>query len=358
MQLVINTRGTSLRRRKERFLLRCQDIIHEFAAAKIDTIVIATGVHFTSDVIQLANQHNVDIVFLDKSGMPTSRVWQCKLGSTASIRRRQLEVAETDEGLQIAAEWVGGKTDNQVRFLTELAKRRPNEKTDIESVITSLNDLRQKIGGLSGVVSEQRGTLMGWEGTAGRIYFDCLAKILPAEYRFSGRSRQPAVDPFNAMLNYGYGVLYSQVEIALILAGLDPFIGFLHTDNYNKRSLVFDMIEPFRIIAERATVLFFTGRRVKKEFFREVPGGIELAPDGRAALISNLNERLDKAVKYPVQRVRKPGGKKFRRVKLRATIQHEAHALANRLLGRNDLPKIVDSDSLFAEGQTDSGSTT
>ena len=151
------------------------------------------------------------------------------------------------------------------------------------------------------------------------------------------------------MLNYAYGVLYSQIEIALILAGLDPFIGFLHTDNYNKRSLVFDMIEPFRIIAERSTVLFFTGRRVKKDFFREVPGGIELTPDGRAALISNINDRLDKAVKYPVQRVKKPGGKKFRRIKLRATMQHEAHGLANRLLGKEDMPRIVDSESLFAD---------
>ena len=88
---------------------------------------------------------------------------------------------------------------------------------------------------------------------------------------------------------------------------------------------------------------------------REVPGGIELAPDGRAALIGNLNDRLDKAVKYPVQRVKKPGGRKFRRIKLRATIQHEAHALANRLLGRNGLPRIVESDSLFGDDQTDSG---
>ena len=120
---------------------------------------------------------------------------------------------------------------------------------------------------------------------------------------------------------------------------------------YNKRSLVFDMIEPFRIIAERSTVLFFTGRRVKKEFFREVPGGIELAPEGRAALISNLNERLDKQVKYPIQRVKKPGGKKFRRIKLRSTIQHEAHSLANRLLGKHDLPRIIDSDTLFDQEQ-------
>jgi len=352
MQLFINTRGTSLRRRMERFLIRRDGSTHEFAAAKVTSIVIATGVHFTSDVVQLANQHNVDLVFLDKSGMPTARIWQTKLGSTATIRRRQLEVCETDEGLGFAVQWVSGKVDNQIRFVNELAKRRPDDKGSLDGVAESLLQLREKIATTTGDVSEQRGTVMGLEGAAGRIYFECLSKLLPSEYRFAGRSRQPATDSFNAMLNYAYGVLYSQVEISLILAGLDPFIGFLHTDNYNKRSLVFDMIEPFRIIAERSTVLFFTGRRVKKEFFREVPGGIELAPDGRAALISNLNERLDKAVKYPVQRIKKAGGKKFRRIKLRASIQHEAHSLANRLLGRNDLPRIIDSETLFADGES------
>jgi hypothetical protein len=48
------------------------------------------------------------------------------------------------------------------------------------------------------------------------------------------------------MLNYGYGVLYSLVEKACIYAGLDPFVGFLHTDNYVKKSLVFDLLEPYR----------------------------------------------------------------------------------------------------------------
>lgn len=351
MQLVINTRGTSLRRRKDRFLINNGTVSHEFAAIKVSTIVLTTGVHFTSDVVHLANENNVDLVFLNKSGMPTARIWQTKMGSTAAIRRRQLEVSETEEGLTIARDWVSGKIENQLRFLQELKKRRPESGAEIQSVIESLENLCKKLVAIGGDLSDSRGTVMGLEGTAGRIYFECISKLLPTEYRFAGRSRQPATDSFNAMLNYAYGVLYSQVEIALILAGLDLFIGFLHTDNYNKRSLVYDMIEPFRIIAERSTVLFFTGRRVKKEFFREVPGGIELAPEGRAALISNLNERLDKAVKYPVQKAKKAGGKKFRRIKLRATLQHEAHSLANRLLGKTDIPRIVETETLFAEEQ-------
>jgi CRISPR-associated protein Cas1 len=138
------------------------------------------------------------------------------------------------------------------------------------------------------------------------------------------------------------------VERACICAGLDPFVGFLHTDNYNKRSLVFDLIEPFRILGERATLLLFTGRRVLKEHFEEVPGGVALSKEGRAFFLSHFNERLDKVVRYPVQG--KPG--KTRNVKVRDTIQHEAHGLANRLLGRQDLPRVVETRLLWDEANT------
>ena len=132
-------------------------------------------------------------------------------------------------------------------------------------------------------------------------------------------------------------------------AGLDPFVGFLHTDDYNKRSLVFDMIEPFRILGDRTTVLIITGRRAKREIFREIPGGMELSPEGRPALMESFNKRLDRTVRYPVQGKQDAEKKKYRKIAQRAVIQHEAHALANSLLGRTDLPRIVETEQMFAD---------
>jgi len=70
--------------------------------------------------------------------------------------------------------------------------------------------------------------------------------LIPEKYAFEARSRNPAKDPFNCMLNYSYGILYSSVEKACIIAGLDPYIGIMHTDNYNKKALVYDMVEMYR----------------------------------------------------------------------------------------------------------------
>src|SRR5207253_8528228 len=115
--------------------------------------------------------------------------------------------------------------------------------------------------------------------------------------------------------------------------------------NYNKRSLVFDLIEPFRILADRTVVLLFTGRRAQNDYFEAVPGRVALSKDGRAVLLTALNERLDKAVRYPVQS--RPGKK--RNIKQRDIVRHEAHALANQLLGRSDLPRIVETRQLWDE---------
>jgi CRISPR-associated protein Cas1 len=346
MQLVINTFGASLRKEGDRFLVKAGEKKLSVSAHKVQSILLTTGAHLSTDAIELAALHNIDLVFLNRYGDPLARVWQTKMGSTAAIRRRQLEVADGPEGLAFVRDWVQAKLRHQQEFLEELQHRRPESEALFQGTLGTIRDCLERVGQLTGDVGEQRGTLMGLEGTAGRVYFACLGRLMPEGYRFESRSRQPAKDGFNAVLNYSYGVLYSLVEKACICAGLDPFVGFLHTDNYNKKSLVFDMIEPFRILGDRAAVLLFTGRRMRTEFFEEVPGGVALSQEGRAFFIASLNERLDKAVRYPVQ-----GSRKTRNIRQRDIIQHEAHALANALLGKRDMPRIitVETRKLWAE---------
>jgi CRISPR-associated protein Cas1 len=348
MQLVINTFGSSLRKQGERFVVQAGERRLEVSAHKVRTILIATAAHLSTDAIELAIAHNVDLIFLDKHGSPYGRVWQGRMGSTATIRRRQIEAADGPDGLTYVRGLVTAKLRHQQEFLSELAQRRPAEvelfRTTNETIAACLARVQESAGSLD----DQRGTLMGLEGGAGRAYFQCLGRLMPEAYRFEGRSRQPAVDAFNAMLNYAYGVLYSLVERACICAGLDPFVGFLHTDNYNKKSLIFDMIEPFRVLADRVVVLVFTGRRAQTGFFEPIPGGVALSKDGRAFLLTRFNEKLDRAVRTPVQGRRG----KYRKIRQRDLIQQEAHSLANNLLGRTDLPRVVDLRRLWEKEET------
>ncbi len=242
MQLVVNTYGSYLQRQGDCFKIKRNDEVFEASVKKVSSIMITTGAYLTTDAIKLAVDHNIDIIFLDKFGDPYGRVWHSKLGSTTLIRRRQLEVAETPEGLNLALGWVRTKFNNQIDLLIKLRSSRTKKSIQITRYVDQLRTGLDSLENVTGKIDEVRQIIMGIEGSAGRVYFSAINLIMPESFKLSGRSRNPARDEFNALLNYAYGVLYSKVEKACIIAGLDPYIGIIHKDRYNKKSMVFDLI--------------------------------------------------------------------------------------------------------------------
>jgi len=321
MQLVINTRGAFLKKEKNCFLVKNEEKIVEVSADKIDSILITTSATITTDAIEFAVENNIDIIFLDYHGNPFGRVWHSKLGSTTLIRRRQLEAEAADTGFYLALGWIAEKIQNQIDHLKDLKKNRPDQKDQLDISIAKIEGLHETLLAMKGSLDSRRGSIMGVEGMASAAYFDAIAGIMPEQWKFKGRSRDPAKDAFNCLLNYGYGVLYSQVERACIIAGLDPYVGFLHTDNYNKRSFVFDLIELFRVHADRTVINLFSKKQVMPALFDPVPGGLYMNKEGKALLIAALNEMLDREIEYH-----------GRNVKIRNTIQMECHRIANGLI--------------------------
>ena len=289
--------------------------------------MITTSAYLSTDAIKMAMDNNIDVIFLDEFGDPFGRVWHSKLGSTTLIRRKQLEIANDERGLNLAKEWITTKTDNQIDFLKRLKNSRPQKEEELEGYLTTLEEIRKKMDNLGGTIDEKRGNMMGFEGAAGRTYFDALSFIMPDRFKFNGRSRMPAKDEFNCLLNYGYGVLYSMVEKACIIAGLDPYVGIIHTDHYNKKSLVFDLIEMFRHLVDETVVYMFSQRKIKKECFDEIKNGLSLNKEGKATFIQELNECFEKGVRY-----------RGRNIKNRDIIQFECHRIANGLIkGEEDV---------------------
>lgn len=321
MQLVINTRGAYLKKEKNCFLVKNDDKSFEVSADKVDSILITTSATITTDAIEFAVENNIDIVFLDFNGNPYGRVWHSKLGSTTLIRRRQLEAEASAPGFNLARGWIAQKLENQIDFLKDLKKNRPDDRDLFEPRIAKMTQLKDGLVNMKGSLDEKRGSIMGIEGMASLTYFEALSSIMPDAWKFNGRSRDPAQDAFNCLLNYGYGVLYSQVEKACIIAGLDPYMGFLHTDNYNKKSFVFDLIEIFRIHIDRTVVNLFSKKQVHEGMFDKIPGGLYLNKEGKAVLITAVNETLDKEIEY-----------NGRNVKVRNTILLECHSIANSLI--------------------------
>ena len=321
MQLVINTRGAYLKKNKNVFLVKNDDKTFEVSANKVDSILITTSATITTDAIKFAVENNIDIVFLDHFGDPYGRVWHSKLGSTVQIRRRQIEISDHQKGFKMANGWIETKVDNQISFLKDLKKNRPEKKEELAESISNIEAMKDQITALDGTLDQMRGKVMGFEGMSSRYYFGALCAVMPEKWKFNGRSRNPAEDGFNCLLNYGYGVMYSMVEKGCIIAGLDPYVGFMHTDNYNKKSLVFDLIEMYRIYVDKTVVNLFSKRKVNDDLFDAIPNGLTLNKEGKAVLIQSLNEMLDKSINY-----------RGRNIKVRNTIQYDCHRIANSLI--------------------------
>ncbi len=321
MQLVINSPGTFITQKDECFRLKNKDRIFDISPLKVESIVISNQAMISSQAVVQALEHNIDIIFLDSYGDPLGRVWFSKLGSTALIRRKQLEAAGESLGVDLVLDMIRQKMENQIRFMKKLMHARPGKESLFAGAVNIIEQAMSDLGSDRGSLDEIRNRLMGLEGTAGRAYFQSLSKIMPEKFHFERRSRRPARDPFNAVLNYCYGILYGRVEKACILSGLDPYVGFMHTDNYNKKSMVFDLIEPFRIYGEQTAVYLFTGKKMKDDYFDANEGAVSLNPDGKPVVIESMNKHLEETVRY-----------RRKNVKRKYIMQHEAHRLSNILL--------------------------
>lgn len=325
MKLILNTPGLYLRKRGECFQIQEEDKKHEIAAIKVEQILITTQALLTTDAIELALENNIDIIFLKRSGRPMGRVWHSKLGSISTIRRKQLFLQESPLGLQLVKEWLTEKMDNKIRVLKKLAaNRRDEERRDlIKDAIEKIEKQRKNIMSVGDdeVINNVRNSFLGYEGTAGRAYFSILGQLVPEKYAFESRSRNPAKDPFNCMLNYSYGILYSNVEKACIIAGLDPYIGIMHTDNYNKKALVYDIIEMYRGYMDEIVLRLFNTKKIQDDFFDGVEGGCYLNKQGKQALIAEYNKELEVKMNY-----------RGRRIEFANIIQYDCHQIANRIL--------------------------
>lgn len=327
MQIYLNTYGTYLHVKDDMFEIRVpvkdgEPEKKHIAAHKISSIIMSTSAALSTDAVRLALINNIDIIFTQPDGHPIGRIWHSKLGSTTKIRKRQLEASLGKEAVTFTKAWIGEKMNNQLEFIKDLKKHRSqlgdyldDKISRLHNLATSLNDLK------ANKIEDIADTVRGLEGTAGRLYFETINYVLPEQYKFDGRSMRPAKDAFNAFINYGFGILYSRVEKCLMIAGLDPYVGFLHRDDYNQKSMVYDFIEPYRMFVETPVFRLFAAKKVNKAHVDEITNGVTLNKEGKELLVMALNGYMES------ETIRFKGRNQTRA----NAMQQDAHAFANGL---------------------------
>ncbi len=305
MYLFVQTYGAFIAKHQGRLrVTKEQQRIEEAPLLHLEQLIISgKGIAISSDAVRACSDAGIPIHFLSSRGTPHSSLYSAGLTGTVLTRRAQLRAYDNERGVALARAFCSGKLQNQANLLRYVAKYR--KETDPEThaaltaaaseVVDSLHALRN-LNGLN--IDAIRAEMMGIEGRYAARYWGALAQLIPAELAWPGRETQGAADPFNQALNYAYGVLYKQVEYALVLAGLDPYAGLLHADRPGKPSLVLDLIEEFRQAVVDRTLL---GQVTRGWQIGHEENGLLDAPT-RERIVERVMERLESSEPYEGKR--------------------------------------------------------
>jgi CRISP-associated protein Cas1 len=296
MDLIVEGKGLFIGKHQGRICVsRQQKTLQEMPLIHLKQIVVVdSGIAISSDVVRVCSEEGIPIHFISKHGRTLAGLYATGLNATILTRRAQLLAYTTPVGVMVSKAFVTGKIANQANLLRYFAKSRAEEMPtlcqEINLVLGDLRDAQQAITDLAQTALEDiREQLLSIEGRAAQRYWQIIKDVLPVSVQWPGRETRGAKDLFNALLNYGYGVLYAQVEQALLLAGLDPYAGFLHTDRPGKPSLVLDVIEEFRQCVVDRTIIGLLNKRVPLEQDEEQL----LTLDTRRKVAEKVLERLD-----------------------------------------------------------------
>lgn len=295
MQLVLDSNDLLLKKRNDCFWVANKSQSRLISPHKISSIAVLADCTLSTAVIRLAAKHEIPILFFSRTGKVESRLWSPQFGSIATIRRQQVFFAASKAATDWIIELYQLKAKHQIQNLDYLKNRKKavaEELINTKTFILKKSKDLEKYAGQT--IPDVRNQLLGTEGIIAKAYWEATAKTLPEPWTFKTRNRRPATDFFNAALNYSYGMLYSQVEGALFAAGLDPYLGIFHADEYNKPTFTYDLIEPFRPWVDRLLIESCLQGKMKRAYFENKNKGIWISKKGKQFLIPTFNDWIAK----------------------------------------------------------------
>lgn len=297
MQLIIDTANTSLSVKNHSFFISNRSTQRIINPSRVDSIAVTTNCLINVSAIKLAAEHQVPIFIFDMLGNIKARMWSPYFINTAELRKLQLKFYDSNAATAWVLTLLKRKTTLHIQTLMQLSRNRSGFSSQIESDTNQMAIYLSKLEPYYLLqIDKCRGSILGIEGNLSKLYFKNLSALLPDSFKFEKRSRRPALDHFNAALNYLYGMTYSVVESGVFAKGFDPFAGYLHTDNYLKTSLVFDLIEPIRPVIDRLLIDLCNSGSLSPAHFEEKTPGYWLSKAGKGVIIPAFNDYMLKRV--------------------------------------------------------------
>ena len=275
-------------------------------ALKVQHVVTFGNCLITPAAMRYLLYREVPITLLSTRGRYYGRVEPAETSDVTRQRAQFLLTMDPAMRLGLGRQFVRGKLHNLRSLLRRHARRRGSGPDDVG---TAVAEAAQRLTRALRQV-EQADTLeqvLGHEGRATAVYFGVFDDLLAStDFRFDGRNRRPPRDPINAMLSFGYTLLFSNLYAMVRRHRLSPYAGFLHAERAGHPALVSDLIEEFRFLIDRMVLALCNRRTLTPDAFEyaapRVEGGARaclLTEQGRKTFIRTFEQTMHRQVTHP-----------------------------------------------------------
>lgn len=253
---------------------------------------------------------NIGLCFLKPSGRFLARVTGRVKGNLL-LRKKQYELSQCEStSAAIARSVVLGKIANS-RTVIERTIRDHALLVDVAELRAVSDYLKATLKVIQ--TGETVESLRGLEGNAASHYFRVFGQLVLHQrqaFAFETRTRRPPQDNMNALLSFLYTLLSNEVASALEAVGLDPYVGFMHTDRPGRPSLALDMMEELRpVFADRLALSLVNRKQISgKGFTQKESGGVLMDDETRKEVLSAWQKRKQEEILHPYLKERIPFG--------------------------------------------------
>ncbi|AWR98102.1 CRISPR-associated endonuclease Cas1 [Acidianus sulfidivorans JP7] len=263
--LVISDYGAYVYVKNNMLVIKKGDKKVEISPSEVDEILITSSCSISTSVLLLALTHGISVMFLNSRDTPWGILLPSVVTETVKTKKAQYEAVVVKKEVKYGEEIISSKIYNQSVHLKYWAR-----------VTGTRNDHRELLG--------------KDEPTAARIYWQNISRLLPKDIRFDGRDVD-STDQFNIALNYSYAILYNTIFKYLVIAGLDPYLGFIHKDRPGNESLVYDFSEMFKPYID-----FLLVKALRNGFRLKIEDGL-IEENSRGDLAKLIRKGMDDQVK-------------------------------------------------------------
>jgi len=284
---------------------------------KVNHAVISSGNSVSTTALFWLATYGIETIVLSKTGKLVSTLVPAKDYARADTRLKQYEAYFNNKGVEIAKDLVRKRIESQI----SLMGKNNLDPSRLENSLFQLDFEGDR-------VDDIRAGLQGLEGRCTQEFFKQYFKQFPDYLKIEKRYQRAAKDPLNNLLNLGYEILRRRVHTAVVSAHLDPYLGYLHSTRMYHPALVYDMLEPWRTVAEEFILNYH--ENLSTDSFMKKGERNFLKRDEQITFTNTLDKIIDNR-RIPYNR---RGNSKTTRI--RTAVKEEPRKLAQYLRGKLD----------------------